>query len=127
MKQKKETTCNCFKWAGEGEGGRGRDNGGDATNVHYKSNWNCLFESHHKKYILIKKKRDHQASVPPGEGPGASQVSRSVGLSLPTSLNPSKLSNSTWGCQGALHHCAFIVFSKAMLTDLKMLVAGNTH
>jgi hypothetical protein len=31
----------------------GSDNGGDLTNVQYKSNWNCDCESPIYKYILI--------------------------------------------------------------------------
>jgi hypothetical protein len=42
MKQNKETSCNCFKWGGEGL--RGRD-GGSVTNVQYKSNQNYHYES----------------------------------------------------------------------------------
>jgi hypothetical protein len=30
---------------------RGRDDGGDVTNVQYKSNWNCHCESPHTMYI----------------------------------------------------------------------------
>jgi hypothetical protein len=34
----------------------GRDEGGNVTNVHYKSNWNCHYKSPipHNEYILIK-------------------------------------------------------------------------
>jgi hypothetical protein len=41
MKQNKETSCKYFKWGGEGA--VGRDNGGNVTNVQYKSNQNCHY------------------------------------------------------------------------------------
>jgi hypothetical protein len=45
-----QTSCNCFK-----EVGRGRDDGGDITNVQYKSNQKCHYESPlYNEYILIK-------------------------------------------------------------------------
>jgi hypothetical protein len=37
-----ENLSNCFKWDGEGAGGR--DNGANVTNVHHKSNQNCSYE-----------------------------------------------------------------------------------
>jgi hypothetical protein len=41
--------------SGEGRGLRGRNDGGDLTNVQYKPNWNCHYESPpYNKYILIK-------------------------------------------------------------------------
>jgi hypothetical protein len=44
-----------FKW--EGRGLRGRDDEGNVTNVQYKSNWNCHYESPlYNEYILIKNK-----------------------------------------------------------------------
>jgi hypothetical protein len=42
--------------SGAGRGLRGRDDGGDVTNVQYKSNQNCHYESPlYNPYILIKK------------------------------------------------------------------------
>jgi hypothetical protein len=43
MKWNKETSCNCFQWSGEEL--RGTDNEGNVTNVQYKPNWNCHYES----------------------------------------------------------------------------------
>jgi hypothetical protein len=41
--------------SGVGRGFRGRDEGGDVTNVQYISNWNCHSVSPpYNKYILIK-------------------------------------------------------------------------
>jgi hypothetical protein len=50
----KEISYNCFKWGGE-EVLRGRDDGGDVTNVQYKSHQNCHCEfPPYNEYILIK-------------------------------------------------------------------------
>jgi hypothetical protein len=38
-----ENLLNCFGWVGEGA--EGADNGGNVTNVQYKSNQNCHYES----------------------------------------------------------------------------------
>jgi hypothetical protein len=43
MKQDEETSCNCFKWGGEGIDGT--DDGGNVTNVQYKLNQSCNYES----------------------------------------------------------------------------------
>jgi hypothetical protein len=43
MKYNKETSCDCFKW---GEEEIEETNDGDyVTNVQYKPNWNCHYES----------------------------------------------------------------------------------
>jgi hypothetical protein len=39
---------------GQGAGVSGKEDGGDLTNVQYKSNWNCHHGFPHNKYILIK-------------------------------------------------------------------------
>jgi hypothetical protein len=59
MKWNKETSCNCFKWGGEGVvGEKGWD---DLTKVHHKPNRKCHYESPppphnniYNEYILIK-------------------------------------------------------------------------
>jgi hypothetical protein len=37
-----EISCNCFKCCGDGV--EGERQGGDVTNVQYRSNWNCHYE-----------------------------------------------------------------------------------
>jgi hypothetical protein len=53
MKVNKETSCNCFKWGREDD--RGTDDEGNETNVQYKPNQNCHYESLlYNEYIVIK-------------------------------------------------------------------------
>jgi hypothetical protein len=55
MKHNKETSWNSFALSGAGRGLMDRDNGGDVTNIQYKPNWNCHYESPlYDEYILIK-------------------------------------------------------------------------
>jgi hypothetical protein len=57
MKWNDETSCNCFKWDGEGfvcVGGV-EDGGGNLTNVQYEAVWSCHNESPLiSEYVLIK-------------------------------------------------------------------------
>jgi hypothetical protein len=43
MKQNKKTSCNCFKWVGEGAEEEGL--WGNVNNVQYKTNLNCHYKS----------------------------------------------------------------------------------